>query len=352
MSSVVASAPGKIILFGEHGVHRGQPNITTTVDLRTYCRVTARADDRYSFRSGEHFEEGSRTQLLTYKAHIDALREAAALDEIAGLAKDFYSPARYVLATFVSRVESPGLDVEWRSELPIGSGLGSGAAASSAMVRAAFELSGVAAPPDEIIFMAWQGDVIAHGGYGSSLDSSTCVLGGLIRYTLEEKAKSLPYDLQLPIVIGDTRVMHSTSNVNTHIRLWLQAHPARLHLFRDMGYLMSRFTEALAQSDLPTLGHLMSIHQLIQEKLGTSCPELDQLIEVAMGAGALGAKISGSGGGGIIIALAQPGQQAAIADAINAAGGQGYIVNTGAPGVRLEPVPIWDAQAERQASKT
>jgi len=344
MTVTVASAPGKIILFGEHGVHRGVPNITTSVDLRTYCRVTTRPDNGYCFRSGTRAEEGTRDQLLAYKARIDGLREAKALDEIAALHHDFFSPTRYVLATFVDRVGGPGLNMEWRSEMPIGSGLGSGAAASASMVRAAYQASGIADPsPDDIIFMAWQGDVIAHGGYGSSLDSSTVVLGQLISYSLEDKARLLPYNTVLPLVIGDTLVEHSTSKVNTHIRLWLDEKPSRLHIFRDMGYLRGHFLQALEAGDLAAIGHLMNVHQLLQEKMGTSCPEIERLTEAAVGAGAFGAKISGSGGGGIILALVEPGQQAAIAEAINAAGGRSYIVTTGAPGARLEPVEVWDA---------
>ena len=348
MNVMVASSPGKIILFGEHGVHRKQPNITTTVGLRTYCRVTARSDDGYSFRSSERFEEGSRADLLAYKARIDGLREAKALDEIASLARDFYSTARYVLANFVSQVGGPGLDAQWRSEMPIGSGLGSGAAASSSMVRAAYGVCAIEPSVDDVIFMAWQGDVIAHGGYGSSLDSSTVNLGGLIRYSLEDKAQRLPYQVSLPLVIGDTLVEHSTSKVNTHIRLWLEEQPARMHIFHDMGYLLEQFIPALQRADLPTIGHLFNLHQLLQEKMGTSIPESERLIEAALGAGALGAKISGSGGGGIIIALAQPGQQDKIATAIDSAGGRSYIVSTGAPPVRVEPVEAWDAQPVRQ----
>jgi mevalonate kinase len=343
MSTVVASAPGKIILFGEHGVHRQQPNITTAVNLRTTCRVATRADDRYSFRSGAHCEAGSREQLAAFKAHVDGLREAGALSEIATLTKDFFVPARYVMATFVDRQEGPGLDVEWRSALPIGSGLGSGAAASTAMVQATAAACRATLSPEDVIFMAWQGDVIAHGGYGSSLDSSTCTYGGTISYTMAEKARRLLCIAALPLVIGDTLVEHSTAKINTRIRLWLEESPARLHIFRDMGYLIQQFMPALERADLVTLGHLLSIHQLLQEKMGTSCPESDRLIEASLEAGALGAKISGSGGGGIIIALTQPGQEQAVAAAIDAAGGRSYVASTGAQGVRLESQDAWEA---------
>ncbi len=73
--------------------------------------------------------------------------------------------------------------------------------------------------------------------------------------------------------------------------------------FRDMGWLVRQATAALERGDTGSLGHLMNLHQLIQEKMGTSVPQAEALLEAALEAGALGAKISGSGGGGIVIAL-------------------------------------------------
>lgn len=352
MSVAVASSPGKVILFGEHGVHRQQPNITTTVNLHTFCKVSRRADDGYSFRSGARHEQGSRDDLAQFKRHVDGLRESKALDDIAALIRrDFYAPGRYVMSHLVSRFDGPGLDVEWHSHLPVGSGLGSGAAASSSMVLASGAALNHAITPDDVIFLAWQGDAIAHGGYGSSLDSSTCVLGGYIIYSLEDKGKRLPFDVTLPIVIGDTLVEHRTNEVNTHIRKWLAENPTRLHVFRDMGYLRQPFLEALEQADFEALGHIMNLHQLLQVKMGTSIPESDRLIEAAIGAGAYGAKISGSGGGGIIIAVSAPDKQADIAVAINAAGGRAYVVQAGIQGARLEAPDAWDSAIQHQQTQ-
>jgi galactokinase len=94
-----------------------------------------------------------------------------------------------------------------------------------------------------------------------------------------------------------------------------------MHIFSDMGYLVERFMAGLEDADLVSLGRLMNIHQLLQEKMGTSCPESDVLVEAAIAGGALGAKISGSGCGGIVIALCQPGHEEQVAASMEAAGG-------------------------------
>jgi mevalonate kinase len=82
----------------------------------------------------------------------------------------------------------------------------------------------------------------------------------------------------------------------------------------------------------------MNLNQLLLEKIGVGHPMNERLIEAALGAGALGAKISGSGGGGIIIALCEPDQQNAVAAAIEAAGGKSLVASAGGPGVQVEQI--------------
>ena len=108
-----------------------------------------------------------------------------------------------------------------------------------------------------------------------------------------------------------------------------------------MLYLLQPFLNALEAHDLQAIGHIFNLHQLLQDNMGVSIPESDRLIEAAIGAGAYGAKISGSGGGGIIIAIAEADRLTAVAKAIDSAGGRSYCVNTGAAGVRLEAPEVW-----------
>lgn len=345
-NSTVSSAPAKIILFGEHGVNRQQPALATAVDLRTYCRVTLRDDGCYRLQTGEHREQGTLGQIAAFKQKVDELRAEQALDSIREVARDFFAPARYVLGHLLSQLPAQaarsGFDIEWRSSLPIGSGLGSGAAATTSMVQAICAAVGETVSRETIVLAAWQGDIIAHGGVASSLDSSTSTYGGLIRFTVAAGAEQLPFASAFSVVIGDTLVQHNTAALNTHVRRWLEERPVRMHHFRDLGWLVRQATVALQDGDTATLGYLMNLHQLVQEKMGTSVPQAETLIEAALEAGALGAKISGSGGGGIVIALVQPEEKEAVATAINKAGGRAYEVTTGTSGVRLEEAHVWD----------
>lgn len=337
MPTLVTSSPAKIILCGDHGVNRQQPALSTAVSMRTQCKVSARADEDFTLRSGERFETCSRGRLFEFKREVDALRDGNQLDEIREVARDFFAPTRYVLAYVVAQVGGPGLDIEWESAIPISSGLGSGAAASTSMALAAFHLAGHEPAAADVIRASWQGDIIAHGGIASALDSSTCVYGGLIRYTVADGAEPLNVSASLPLIVGQSFVAErSTARINTIVRRYLEAHPARMHLFGDMGWIVHQIEAVLTDQDLPALGHLFNLHQLIQEKIGTCAPENEAQIEAAIGAGALGAKISGAGGGGIIIAIAEAQQQPAVIAAIEAVGGRAFAVETGAPGTRIE----------------
>jgi mevalonate kinase len=336
MNAVVASAPGKVILLGEHGVNRRQPALATAIDLRVACRAARRSDSCFSLWFDERREETNRERLLADKATIDRLRAAEALDELRDfVADDFFAPARHVLAHLVERHAIPPLDLRWQSTLPIGAGVGSGAAASAAMAFAALHAAGRRPVRAEIAFLAWQGDVIAHGGVASGLDSGAVALGGGTRYTLADGPQPAPA-MPLELVVADTGVQARTVDVNTRVRRWLASHPERAHLFADIGLLVEAAEDALAAGDLVRLGRLMNLNQLALEKLGVSCPEIDRLVEAALGAGALGAKLSGSGGGGIVIALPPAGEATRIAAAMTAAGGRATIVAAGADGVRLE----------------
>jgi mevalonate kinase len=241
MTTLFASAPGKIILFGEHAVNRRQPALVTAFNRRVHCRATVRDDDRYSFTFGMESALANRAQLLAFKTEIDGLRAAERIDDLRAFTRgDFFAPVRYVLAHVIERVDGPGFDAEWRSELPIGSGMGSGAAASAALAFAAIRAADRQPEPRDVAWLAWQGDIIAHGGVASGLDSGACALGGLVRYSLVSGPETVPLRANLPIVIGDTLVRASTGDINTRVRLWLQERPYRMHLFAEIGLLVAQ----------------------------------------------------------------------------------------------------------------
>lgn len=341
MRVVYTSAPGKIILFGEHGVNRGQAAIAAAVDRRVYCRIALDSRQGYLLISGDKREEQPCSFLGKFKGEIDGLRAEEDYDGIRERARDFFAPARYVLADLYESNPFSGIEIEWHTQLPMGAGLGSGAATYTSMVAALFAAKGMPIDPREIANIAYHGDIIAHGGIASSLDSSTSSFGGIIRYTVKDGAQPLAAISNLSLVLIDTLVRSDTAEMNTIVRRWFSESPQRCYVFDNVGFIADQALRALADRRHADLGNLMDLHQLLQEQMGTGCPECRRTIELAHGAGALGAKITGSGGGGVIIALCSAGEEKAIARSIIEAGAVAVASRAGAPGVRLEDESVW-----------
>ncbi|HEY9593154.1 MAG TPA: hypothetical protein VHE79_01660 [Spirochaetia bacterium] len=335
--AIVASAPAKVILLGGKGVNWGFPALVAAVGIRTFCTLKRVGGDGYGFSYGDHSEKGDRATLRVFRDRIADLLARKEYEEIAAIARgDFFAPVRHVLAHVVDKGGGLGVELSWRTDIPVGSGLGSGAAASASMAAAVARASGLVMEPRDLAWIAWQGDVIAHGGLGTGLDSGASVLGGIVRYSLKDGPRPVKVARRLPLVVGDTLLRASTATSNTKSRNWLDEHPMRFHLLEEMGLLVEQAQGAIEKGDMRILGHLMNLNQLIKEKLGMSLPKIEQLIEAALGAGALGAKISGKGGGGIIVTLADEGKSRDVAAAIDGAGGKALVPEVGVEGARIE----------------
>jgi mevalonate kinase len=329
MDEVITSAPAKAILFGEHAVNRGQVAIAASVGLRIKCHVR-RGGYFYHLQSKGHARTFTRDEVIALGRQVDEWRAAgdyAAIRQLA--ARDYFAPAQYIIAHAMRSIPAleDGLDIAFASEIPRSGGLGSGGAAHAALARALYhfaagdaDLSPGAQNQAQIGAWAYLGDVIAHGGIASALDTQTSLLGGVIRYSTEAWGERIPAAPGLRLVIGDTGVRGQTSEVNSRVREWLAGDPTRMRYFEMIGALSEAAQKGLEQGDWRLLGRLMNLNQLVLEKIGVSCPELERLIDAAIGAGAPGAKLSGSGGGGIMIALATDETREAIVQALHQAG--------------------------------
>ncbi len=335
---LVASAPAKVILVGGKAVNYGFPAIGVAVSPRTYCVLQSRVEkDRYVFNFESRKEDGNGEQLKAFKNEIDRLRDERNYKEISKIARnDFFAPVRYVLSFLYERTGKLGYYITWNSEIPSGAGLGSGAAASASMALAICRAEEFNPSLEDIAWLAWQGDVIAHGGLGTGLDSGICTLGGVVRYSLTEGPSRISVDITPNLVIGDTLLRASTAETNVSVQDWLVEHPARIHLMAEMGMLVDLAQEALINGDMIALGHFMNLCHLIKEKIGMSLPIIESMIEAALEAGALGAKISGKGQGGIIVVLSPLGKEKAIAAAIDSVGGKSIVPEVELEGVRIE----------------
>jgi mevalonate kinase len=169
----------------------------------------------------------------------------------------------------------------------------------------------------------------------SGIDTGTCTYGGYVGFRKSEGITPLSIGLRLPIVIGDTGVPAETATTVSAVREKKQEEPVKTdELFDGIDAVSRQALEALKKEDAGELGRLMNENQRLLAQLGVSHPALERLINSSLDAGALGAKLSGKGCGGVMFALcAGEAGQKKVALAIKRAGGTPIMTQVGAEGV-------------------
>lgn len=308
MSVVFGKAPGKIILFGEHAVVYGQPAIAIPVNK---VKATARIIPEIS----PHAE---RVHIDAPDIKIDA--DLKALDENHPLVK-----AIRITLEAVSPHHTPSFTLQISSNIPISAGMGSGAAISVAIIRALSSFLGKPLPPDRVSELAFEIEKIHHGT-PSGIDNHVIAYQKPVYFVRGEPVQFLSIETPTYWVIADTGQKTPTHETVSAVRE-LHANDSALYsgIFKQIGTITRNARTALVKGEIEALGWLINENQRLLEKLTVSSPSLDNLIKTARAAGAYGAKLSGGGRGGNIIALASPDNFERINEALNQAGAERVI---------------------------
>ncbi len=304
-TAVKATAPGKIILFGEHSVVYGQPAIAVPVSqVRATCTVR---------------ENSAGTGILLNAPDIDRREYLSAAGE--------NDPLALVVRRTLDAlgVDAPSLEITVTSTIPIACGLGSGAAISAAIIRALGEFFRRPFESQTVSDIAFEVEKIYHGT-PSGIDNTVVAFAQPIFFTKGQPIERLTVGAPLTFVIGDTGIKSPTYKVVGDLRARRTENPAAFDpIFAEMGTLARNARAAIERGDAASVGQLMGENHAILRKLGISHPMLDALVGAAMDAGALGAKLSGAGWGGNMIALATPDSAAKIGAALASAGAKRVI---------------------------
>jgi mevalonate kinase len=298
---IQASAPGKIILFGEHAVVYGRPAIAAPVTaVQATATVTPGAAD-----------QGLALDLPDVQQHI----AAGGVDADQPLAH----VARLALQA-LGLVTAPDWLVTLRSTIPVASGLGSGAAAATAIVRALAAAAGRTLEAAQVSALVYESEKLFHGT-PSGVDNTVIAYGLPVWFVRGEPPQPFAIGRPLTLVIGDTGVASPTSITVGDVRRGWQAEPARFEaLFDAVGQIAQAARQAIEAGAIAALGPLMDQNHALLQQMGVSSAALDRLCQAARQAGALGAKLSGGGRGGNMIALARPGEAQALSLALGQAG--------------------------------
>jgi mevalonate kinase len=323
---VVASAPAKIILFGEHFVVYGEPAIVVAIDRRARAEAELRQDKRLRFQSANlntscYFENG------VFKVEQGDAKEARLKFEPVKLAVE------KVLAASGKNV---GLDITINSAIPVGAGLGSSAAVVASVTAAVSALLGLEFSKQDIFRIAFEAERVVHGT-PSGVDPAIATFGGTLLFQVDTGFKPLEVKTDIPLVIGNTGVERSTKIQVEKVRETMDSFPQIADPLRKAAReIVLRAVTALQENDLETLGKLMNINHALLYGIGVSDESLEWLTNAARKAGALGAKLTGAGGGGCMIALARPERLENVSEAIMRAGGSPFIAKKTDEGVKVE----------------
>lgn len=277
-------APGKVILFGEHAVVYGRPAIAVPVS-----EVQAEA----------HVESGEPGQGVVILApdlgRRLALRDAGDDDPLAHIVRQTLQA--------IKRDADPDLTLTLTSTVPIARGMGSGAAVSTAIVRALARHFGHWFSSRSLSALVYQTEVLYHGT-PSGIDNTVVAFEKPVYFVKDQGWEVFWVGQPFLLAIADTGVESSTREVVGDLRRRYEADPDRYSpLFDRVGQIAVEARAAIEQGQPGELGHLMNENHALLCDMGVSSPELDRLVLAAREGGALGAKLSGAGWGGNAIAL-------------------------------------------------
>jgi len=324
---VTASAPAKIILFGEHFVVYGEPAIVLAIDKRAYAKAEKRQDKRLNLRSlnlnlSGYYENGS------FKVERGDAKEARLK----------FEPIKRAVEKVLEKCsEKVGLNIEINSTVPVAAGLGSSAAVVAAVTAAVSALLNVGMSKEEVFRITYEAEKIVHGT-PSGIDPAISTFGGALLFQMDTGFKPINVKTDIPLVIGDTCVQRSTRTQVEKVRELKEKYPQIIEpIMLSARETVLRALDALNEGDLETVGELMNINHALLCSVGVSDESLEWLINAARKAGALGAKLTGAGGGGCMIALSKNERLEQIMEAIQRAGGKPFVARKTDEGVRIEP---------------
>lgn len=311
----MAYGHGKVILFGEHSVVHGRPALALAVERGSEVQF-ARAPGS---KSGAC--DRTRLHILPWDVTVDtgdAENEGREpLQKALKVARAFYD-------------DDIELALSATMRLPSGAGMGSSAALGVAVLRAMDEARGLSRPAQEIYerSLAWEG--VFHGN-PSGVDNAMATYGGMAVFKKGEALSPIVPRHKVRLVAAYSGSSSSTKLMVESVARQFNKEPERIgKLFDSIASIVSNGRVALEQGDMKGLGQLMKMNQMLLGSLMLSTSEIEEMIAVAMEAGALGAKVTGAGGGGCIIALVETDEQhAAVKAALQALGKPVYDVESG-----------------------
>ena len=277
----IASAPGKVILFGEHFVVYGVKAILCSINKRVTVTAEKTSERKISINS---------------KIGKLELEPDKPISEINSPLKPFY-----YLANKAVENKDTGIHIQIDSEIPLGAGLGSSSACCVAGAAAIFKLFGNISK-EEVLKLAIEAERTIFENT-SGADCTVCTYGGIMEYDKNKGFKKIEYEPNFQLVIINSNIEHSTQSMVSKVKEFENKNKEE---FSKLSNLESKLVEdvlkLVKENKIQEIGQKMNQNQEYLENIGISNNELAKMIKIGQES-SFGAKITGSGGGGCIFAL-------------------------------------------------
>lgn len=291
---------GKVILFGEHFVIYGKPSIVSAINSSTICEVEK--IDKISLAMFSKNNEGIGWLLQDFRDETRGYKEKKFEEQKESI--------RLMLKKMNIDITKNPIKITFYGDLISASGIGASAASCASFARAMNQEFNLKMSDKEINEVAFEGEKAYHGN-PSGVDNTAAVYGGLLWFIRGNKEKNIPNIFELikiknkvEIVMADTGLITDTKKVVEEVKKRREVEKERYEkIFKEYEELVFNARNCLEKDDLKKLGELMNKnHELLQD-IEVSCNELDELVDIAIKNGSYGAKMTGSGLGGYIVAL-------------------------------------------------
>ena len=321
MNKITVSAPGKLMLLGEHAVVYGRPYIVTAVGQRMRAIVELTEKPVFQLNAPD-------VQVENYQKPMSDLGK----DDIPKGAK-FVEMA---VSQFTSEVGKTGIKVTTASEFSSQFGFGSSSASTVCVIKALSELTNKKLSNKQIFDLSYK-TVLDIQGKGSGFDVAAAVYGGTLYFVTPGKMIEPLKIASLPLIVGYSGIKADTVTLVNEVLEKAKKYPKVIDdVYTAIGNLVRQAKKAILKSDWLTLGELMNFNEGYLSILGVEGRKLADMIYSAREAGAYGAKLSGAGIGDCMIAVTPAGKSKAVTKAITQAGGQVIDVKANVEGVRIE----------------
>jgi len=303
----IAEAPGKIIISGEHFVVHGSNALAAAIDKTV--KVYSETSDKNSILS--------RVDNQVFNIRIKPINPV--------------SVVRNKILEYLNRKERIKITIE--SNIPRGSGLGSSSAISVATAASVASLFGEKLDKKTLYNIAFEGEKIIHGN-PSGIDVAASVYGGLILFNKNTVPTNIDLLNKLQIIVSISGKTRQTSRMINHFTSTSNKLPYHFQsLVHSSSVLTHEAVNCLITQDLEKLGAIINFYNSILSSFGLGTKITDRMIETCLEHGAYGAKITGAGGGGSIIAIAPLTKIKIIIDELNSLGFKTFSIELPKQGV-------------------